>query len=778
MATTGKDDKKRNKKEKKKHQKEPEQEKDDSKRSKKKQKLHEAAAAAAGRKEVDKVRAEHDKKGKNKKIKYNNNKQQLLHDRESGGGSNDPERKGKKNWLIKDERFALAHSDPRFQRMPRRESKVVIDSRFARMFSDKSFADSSAPVDKRGKPRRGKPVNPLLHYYLHQHDGVEEEEPAGPEGSVADMKMGETSSESEKEVLDEEEEEEEELLGPESDANASSSTEEDDDEDDECSVNSDIARYLMANHEDTPMIEHETPRLAVVNMDWEHIKAVDLYVVMSSCLPKGGQILSVSIYPSEFGLKCMEVEAVRGPSALFDNHEEHSEDDSETDDETLRNYELNKLRYYYAVVVCDSSATANHIYKTLDGTELLDTSNVFDLRFIPDSMEFKHPPRDIRTEAPTSYEEPDFHTRALQHSKVKLTWEEDEPHRTKILRRKFNPNQLDELNEYLASSGESDDDDDENDRGSDGDEKDDAAALPNGAGKKRIDREKLLSLLQPEDDSDAGHSDDKDMEITFNTGLEDLSKRILEKKDKKSETVWEAVLRKKSEKKKARKKSSKYSSEDDSSDFDVQEAPDQPDDFFVEEESVGTDAKASAINKKDKSVRRGRKGRDQSTEINKEQEASRAELELLLADDQGADHGPKGYNLKPKKVKGKKGKDMPDEDKLPDVDYKDDPRFSALFSSHLFALDPTDPQFKRSAAYARQRTRKQGTGGRDEATEEEARNPSEQDRLKSDDAMPNTDENLHKVEVPSSANERHDFSSTVRSLKRNLVTMGKEPKGR
>lgn len=48
--------------------------------------------------------------------------------------------------------------------------------------------------------------------------------------------------------------------------------------------------------------------------------------------------------------------------------------------------------------MCDSSATANHVYKTLDGTELLKTSNVFDLRFIPDSMEFNHPPRDVATE--------------------------------------------------------------------------------------------------------------------------------------------------------------------------------------------------------------------------------------------------------------------------------------------------------------------------------------------------------------------------------------------
>lgn len=52
-------------------------------------------------------------------------------------------------------------------------------------------------------------------------------------------------------------------------------------------------------------------------------------------------------------------------------------------------------------MVCDSSATANYLYMTLDGTEFLKTANVFDLQFIPDSREFKHPARDAATEVPS-----------------------------------------------------------------------------------------------------------------------------------------------------------------------------------------------------------------------------------------------------------------------------------------------------------------------------------------------------------------------------------------
>lgn len=659
-----------------------------------------------------------------------------------------------KHGVVTDERFASVHFDPRFQRVPKKESKVQIDSRFARMLKDESFASSSAPVDKRGRLKKEKAENPLLRYYHDQDEGEREEEEEDEEReSGSEIKVSEDDT--------------------------SSGDDDDDDgdydyDDEEDLTQSDIGPYLMANHDDTSLTETETHRLAVVNMDWDHIKAVDLYVAISSCLPKGGQILSLAIYPSEYGLKCMEVEAVRGPSALIDNIEENSDAESESENEDLLNeklraYELNKLRYYFGVAVFDSSATANHVYTNLDGTELLRTSNVFDLRFIPDSMEFKPPPRDIVTEAPTNYSRPDFLTRALQHSKVKLTWEEDEPQRTRTLRQKFNPDQLDELNAYLASSGDSDAGDVGEESG--GSENEGAGALPNGKAKKHMDREKLRALLLSGDGSGSDKDDDdRDMEITFNTGLEDLSKRLLEKKEKKSETVWEQVLRKRSEKRKARKHRSKNSSEDDSSDSDVQEpAAEQPDDFFMEEEHSDSDAEVGKKKNKDSSkTKRGkssRKEREESPDLDKEQEASRAELELLFAEDQdGKGQTAKGYKLKPKKGKGKKGKEASVEAKLPDVDPLADPRFSALFTSHLFALDPTDPQFKRSAAYARQQLGKRRTGKQTEQSEE-SKDASEQIRNSENDPVP-----MEK--------DKFELSSTVRSLKRNLGNLKKGAKAR
>lgn len=68
-------------------------------------------------------------------------------------------------------------------------------------------------------------------------------------------------------------------------------------------------------------------------------------MVLSSFLPKGGHINSVAVYPSEFGLKRMEEEAIHGPVGLFDDEEQSDDDDdNEIDEVKLRAYEKSQLR--------------------------------------------------------------------------------------------------------------------------------------------------------------------------------------------------------------------------------------------------------------------------------------------------------------------------------------------------------------------------------------------------------------------------------------------------
>lgn len=84
-----------------------------------------------------------------------------------------------------------------------------------------------------------------------------------------------------------------------------------------------------------PTTTEQTNRLAVVNLDWDHVHAADLYKIFSSVLQQGGtsskgEVVSVRVYPSEFGKKRMEKEELEGPPKdVFRKKGERSDDESE-----------------------------------------------------------------------------------------------------------------------------------------------------------------------------------------------------------------------------------------------------------------------------------------------------------------------------------------------------------------------------------------------------------------------------------------------------------------
>jgi hypothetical protein len=65
-----------------------------------------------------------------------------------------------------------------------------------------------------------------------------------------------------------------------------------------------------------------TERIAAVNLDWDQIKAVDIFMMLQSFTPSTGSVVSVTIYPSEFGLQRMAQEEKSGPVGIWKEKDE------------------------------------------------------------------------------------------------------------------------------------------------------------------------------------------------------------------------------------------------------------------------------------------------------------------------------------------------------------------------------------------------------------------------------------------------------------------------
>lgn len=346
----------------------------------------------------------------------------------------------------KDARFARLSTDPRFLRPSKASQKVVLDDRFKSLLEDDA-ADETAKVDKYGKKvAKGKNKQALKSFYR-----LDEKKKGAASG--LDLARGEGLVESSSEEDDEDEDEEEE-----DEAANKSGSEDDSEEDEEIQLGSKEAKKALARREraesedfidldedvpvastsalqeaaiegEVPILENTTKRIAVVNLDWDNVRAIDLYKVFDSVLSSSasslvdgtalgsrksktkiakGSVANVKIYPSDFGKKRMEREEKEGPpieifskkkkatnvvelkkkakkvsrraqedDAITDTEDE---DQEEYDEVALRRYQLERLRYYYAVVTFDTVAASQHAYDEIDGSEYEATANIFDLR--------------------------------------------------------------------------------------------------------------------------------------------------------------------------------------------------------------------------------------------------------------------------------------------------------------------------------------------------------------------------------------------------------------
>ncbi|XP_047991302.1 ESF1 homolog [Leguminivora glycinivorella] len=632
--------------------------------------------------------------------------------------------------ILKDNRFVKYLNDPRYRQIPKHERKVKIDKRFQSMFNDSKFKVKYT-VDKRGRPVNETSTENLRKYYeLEESDGSSDSEDEEVEDKSGAESQKDEASPGRFVKRPQSDEEQNDDAGPEfkndkltrGKLNAktkdrlldldidyargegvlltdSSSDEESSEEEGESEVEHEWGE-LDAEAETT---EESTRRIAICNMDWDNIKAADIMVLLSSFLPPGGIIYKITIYPSEYGLKRMQEEEVRGPIELTEQREVDSglSDDGGNEEgstyhmEKLRRYQLNRLKYYYAVVECDSVATADKLYSECDGMEYESSATRLDMRFIPDDVTFDQEPRESCSQLPdmSKYKPRLFTTTALQQAKVELTWDATAPARAEALRAAVTGN-VDEdcLRDYLASNSEDEDSDTpEGEKQADSQSDDDEDPIQK--------YKKLLEEIDKKEESKKNK--DMEMEITWGLGVKDKAEQLVKKKinqDDKNLTPFEKLMNKKKEKAK-QKKLNKQKAQQDKEHSSEAESDDIPSDVDINDPYF-----AEEFNKPEFKNKKSKKKQETETEPNAEDEKQKQELELLLDDD---DDGKVHFSLKKiqeaestkksKRKKKLKQKMLEQKQALPDFEINlNDQRFSALYNSHHFNIDPTDPNFKKT----------------------------------------------------------------------------------
>ncbi|XP_043968944.1 ESF1 homolog isoform X2 [Gambusia affinis] len=485
---------------------------------------------------------------------------------------------------------------------------------------------------------------------------------------------------------------------------------------------------------DAPRSQQVSARLAVCNMDWDRLKAKDLLALFSSFVPEGGAVLSVKIFPSEFGKERLKVEETQGPpelKALPDDSENETEEDR-VYREKLRDYQFKRLKYFYAVVECDSVETAVKIYEECDGFEYESSCSVLDLRFVPDDVTFDEEPSDVATDINlTAYTPKLFTSSAVASSKVQLTWDETDHERVTALNRKFNKQELLDLDfkAYLASSSEEDEDEEQQEEaGAEETIGEEVEEKPQEKQKKKKRSEEQISkyreLLKSIQSKEKRQQEDMEMEISWVPGLKETAERLVKKKleAKDQMTPWEEFLQKKKQKKKQKKSERKQGAEEELSDDELPPDVDLSDPFFSDE--LGP----SDMKKKQK--KKKQEEEQLTAEEEEERQKQKAQMALLMEDDDDeAKHKHFNYdkiveqqNLSRRKRKKllRKG-EAPLEDDGFQVDVSD-PRFQAVFTSHLFNLDPSHPGFRNTRATQsileeKQRRRRAEPGGGQEGAE-------------------------------------------------------------
>lgn len=305
---------------------------------------------------------------------------------------------------------------------------------------------------------------------------------------------------------------------------------------------------------------------------------------------------------------------------------------------------------------------------------------------------------------------------------MELTWDENDVDRME-LNEKVNTGKLNEipdseLRKFVAYSSEDEESEDagkENPSDDEADKLNADAENESVSTKKSHKKEDIISkyknLLNDIDKKEKEKKKNK-VEMEFSWGIDKKTNPFKTDKNENNPigaelTPFEKIIEKKREKKRARKekirklKREKNQSGDSESDDDLPDGIDLNDPYFAEEFANGEFEPLKPKKSKSKKPQ---------AHADSDQDDTQKDLELLLDDDddhkahfslkkiQERENESKTSKKRRKKLKNNK---KVEDKKVVDDDFNidvGDQRFSAIYSSHLFNIDPTDPHYRKTKA--------------------------------------------------------------------------------
>lgn len=266
-------------------------------------------------------------------------------------------RKTKDDEVELEERFAAAETRPQFRSMKKNQNKVVLDERFASVLTDSRFQLQGK--DKYGrKKKRHAAKEELSAFYTIEDDKVSSEPKQEDENEAESSDDSSQSSEeptktgkndeSSSESGDEHEDPASRIAYltalSRGELDASSSSDEDDssqsseddgdEEDGEDPVYGNAGVLDPSNKNDEIELSYDdSPFLVATQLDWENIRAVDIFSILSSFVPPGG-VKSVQVYQSDFGIARMTKDRLQGPTEIWKKKKVRKPVESETEEDT------------------------------------------------------------------------------------------------------------------------------------------------------------------------------------------------------------------------------------------------------------------------------------------------------------------------------------------------------------------------------------------------------------------------------------------------------------